>query len=79
MIPVTDAPERRLDKANLDGLCNIHHNGLKRKVENYARKMGQLELLPVWMKNPDTRPAQFQIIRYGPLGKPDERGERGEF
>lgn len=67
MVPVSDAPERRLDRANLDALCHAHHNGQKRRMEEYARKTGALEMLPVWIKQPWTRPAQFQIVKSGPL------------
>lgn len=67
MIPITDKPEVRLDWNALDCLCHSHHNGLKRRIEDYARKTGQLELIPRWMKHPETRPAQFQIMKRGPL------------
>jgi len=67
MVPVADDPERRLDRSNLDALCHSHHNGLKRRVEDYARKTGQICLIPRWMKHPETRPAQFQIMKRGPL------------
>lgn len=71
MMPVTDEPDHRLDKHNLDGLCHVHHNGFKRRIEDYARKTGAIKLLPQWIKHPDTRPAHFQIMKYGPLGKLD--------
>lgn len=67
MIPVSDAPERRLDRANLDALCHAHHNGLKRRVEEYARRSGQIDMLPTWMKFPDMRPISFRIMKFGPL------------
>lgn len=67
MIPVADDPDRRLDRSNLDALCHVHHNGLKRRIEEYARKTGALSMLPMWMKNPETRPIAFQIIKRGPL------------
>lgn len=67
MVPIGDDPERRLDWDNLDALCHVHHNGLKRRIEEYARKTGALEMLPIWMKNPETRPAAFQIVKFGPL------------
>lgn len=69
MVPVTDAPDRRLDRANLDALCHVHHNGLKRRIEDWARKTGALHMLPMWMKNPETRPIQFQIVKRGPLAE----------
>lgn len=67
MIPVVDAPDRRLDWTNLDAQCHAHHNGLKRRVEDYARKTNALEMLPIWMKHPETRPIAFQILKFGPL------------
>jgi 5-methylcytosine-specific restriction enzyme A len=67
MIPVADDPDRRLDRANLDALCHVHHNGLKRRIEDYARKTGALSMLPMWMKHPETRPIAFQIAKRGPM------------
>lgn len=67
MIPVEDDPDRRLDWGNLDGLCHFHHNGFKRRIEVYARKIGAIAMLPQWIKFPETRPAQFQIVKFGPL------------
>lgn len=67
MVPVTDAPDRRLDWSNLDAQCHQHHNGLKRRIEDYARKTNALEMLPTWMKHPETRPIAFQIMKFGPL------------
>lgn len=67
MEPVADNPDRRLDWSNLDALCHAHHNGLKRRIEDFARKTGQVSLLSRWMKFPETRPAQFQIMKRGPL------------
>ena len=67
MVPVADDPERRLDRSNLDALCHSHHNGLKRRIEDYARKTNALEMLPIWMKNPETRPIAFKIMKFGPL------------
>lgn len=67
MEPVADNPDRRLDRSNLDALCHKHHNGLKRRIEEYARKTGAIRMLSIWMKNPETRPIQFQIMKRGPL------------
>lgn len=66
MIPVEDDPAKRLDEWNLDALCHVHHNGWKRKLEDFARKTGAIAMLPMWIKFPETRPAHFQILRYGP-------------
>lgn len=69
MISVADAPDRRLDHLNLDALCHVHHNGLKRRIEDFARKTGALTMLPMWMKHPETRPIAFQIMKRGPLAE----------
>lgn len=65
--PVVDSPDLRLDPENLDALCHWHHNGWKRRLEDYARKIGAISMLKMWVKNPETRPAQFQIVRFGPM------------
>lgn len=63
MIPLKDAPEHRLNWSNLDALCHKCHNGLKRRIEQYAEKTGQLSQIPQWMKYPDSRPIHFQFDR----------------
>lgn len=67
IIPVADAPELRLKRENLQGLCHSHHNGWKRLMETFARKTGATSLLIQWCKHPETRPRQFQIVKFGPL------------
>ena len=67
IIPVRLRRDLRLDRNNLDALCHGHHNGWKRRLEEYAIKSGCVEMLPVWVKCPDMRPAAFRLIRYGPL------------
>lgn len=64
--PIRDAPDKRLDWNNLQALCSPHHAS-KYKMEEYARKMGSVSLLQQWCRNPETRPAQFQIVKRGPL------------
>lgn len=66
LIPVVDAPDKRLDWNNLQTLCARHHSA-KYKWEVYARKTGEIDLLPQWCRQPETRPAQFRIIKRGPL------------
>lgn len=63
MIPVADDGEKRLSWNNLDALCHSHHNGFKRRIEEYARKTNAISLLPQWVKHPETRPIHFQIVR----------------
>lgn len=67
MKPVVDAGEDRLNPENLDSLCHDCHNGWKRRLETFARKTGQIDLLPVWVKHPDQRPSGFMIQRTGPV------------
>ena len=66
MIPVRDDPGRRLDPSNLDALCDHCHNGFKRRIEKYARAVGEVFMLPLWMKHPETRPAHFQFRKVEP-------------
>lgn len=67
MVPVREAPDRRLDKTNFDALCRNCHDGWKRKLEAYARRSNAISLLPRWVKHPETRPIHFQIRCEGPF------------
>lgn len=69
VIPISERPDLRLDPENFDALCRDHHNGWKRRLEAYAKKNHLVDMLPQWVKFPDSRPVRFQIKRYGPLGK----------
>lgn len=55
IIPVRDAPEKRLDWKGLQPLCAMHHNGEKRRIEAIARATGQLECLPAWCSDIELR------------------------
>lgn len=57
MMPVTDEPDHRLDKHNLDGLCHVHHNasnaGLRTKLHNEmsfpeGRRRPFVIMPPIW-------------------------------
>ena len=72
VMPLVDAPERRLDPENLQGLCAFHHNVWKRSLEAYARKTNALQMLHQWCFHPETRPLHFQIMKFGPLGAPKD-------
>lgn len=61
IIPAADMPNRRLDPENLASLCHDHHNGIKRRLEGYARKAKKLEYLVVWLRKPETRPFTFRF------------------
>ncbi|MCQ8781709.1 HNH endonuclease [Mangrovibrevibacter kandeliae] len=67
MVPIRCDPARRLDASNLDSLCDDHHNGWKRRLEQFAEQTRQVEMLPIWIKQAETRPAGFQITRTGPI------------
>lgn len=50
-----------LDDENLQSLCNECHNGWKREIEAAARETGDIWILLVWVKQPETRPEAFRI------------------
>ena len=78
IIPLLDAPHLRLSQANLEPLCNVHHNGFKRRIEAHARAHGLVMMLQRWIKHPETRPPQFQIVRYGPMKEPTDGDLSGQ-
>ena len=47
-------------KWNRWGLCHTHHNGLKRRMEVYARDRGLLDQIVLWCDDPSTRPATLR-------------------
>lgn len=55
MIPVVDAPELILEWSNLCALCRTCH-GDKARFERVAREMNCVEVLPMWVKDPSSRP-----------------------
>lgn len=59
VIPVRDAPELRLDRKNIWSLCTDCHNGIKRRMEKLARKLGDFSLLPKWCKSLANRPVEL--------------------
>lgn len=59
MIPVHDRPDLVHDFKNLAPMC-IAHNNMKKQWEAYARQNGMIDLLPMWVKDPDSRPPQFR-------------------
>jgi hypothetical protein len=46
---------------NLEGLCRLH-DGLKARMENYARETKQLEQLPFWCEAIENRPKAVMTI-----------------
>lgn len=61
MIPVQDRPDLVHDWGNLAPMC-IRHNNEKKAWEAYARARGLLDLLPLWVKDPESRPPQFRCL-----------------
>lgn len=59
IVPLRDGGDR-LKKANLQSLCTMHHNGLKRLMETYAREHGKIKMLPDWCDDPQSRPQRFR-------------------
>lgn len=60
IIPVADRPDLRLTWSNLQSLDDECHNGLKRRLETYAREHDMLDMLPEWCANPESRPRKFR-------------------
>lgn len=61
IIPVVDRPDLRHSWENLCSLCKRCH-GRKFQLEVYARAHGLLDVLPIWVRAPDRRPAQFKCL-----------------
>lgn len=60
-IPVSFRPELRLDPKNHWSLCHDCHNGIKRRLEAYAERTGQVDSLILWCDDPSTRPAALAM------------------
>lgn len=62
IIPRAWRPDLIYEWSNLISLCHHHHSKVKQGMEIYAKKIGDPnELLPMWCKMPETRPAKFAI------------------
>lgn len=61
IIPVVDRPDLRYDWENLCSLCRRCH-GKKYQMEVFAREHGLLDVLPIWVRAPERRPAQFRCL-----------------
>lgn len=59
-IPVRERPELRLVKWNRWSLCHFCHQGIKKRMEAYAKKAGMIDLLAEWCDDPSARPAALQ-------------------
>jgi 5-methylcytosine-specific restriction endonuclease McrA len=58
-LPAADFPELRYEPSNFVPLCKHHHDGMKARMEVFARRTGQLERLRNWCFSPKTRPKRF--------------------
>lgn len=61
ILPVKEYPELFWDNKNWWALCERCH-GRKYQMEEFARASDQLELLPVWCREPGARPSQFRPL-----------------
>ena len=52
----------KYDWKNLQPLCRKHHYGLKAKLEHYAEKNGQFDMLRTWCEDPASRPDMTQRL-----------------
>lgn len=59
IIPLVDRPDLKLTTSNLQSLCGRCH-AYKGRLEIYAREYGQLDLLPQWCADPDSRPRRLR-------------------
>lgn len=62
-IPVRDRPDLRMDPKNWWSLCNHCHNGIKRRLEGYARAANLISSLMEWCDNPASRPKALKFDR----------------
>lgn len=63
VLPAHEFPELRYDLKNLVPLCSYHHDHTKQKLENLARKSGNLLILVEWVHNPASRPQELRPIQ----------------
>lgn len=59
--PRLEYPDLTYEWRNCQGLCR-RHDGLKARLEAYARETGQLEKLPFWCAALENRPAAVMAI-----------------
>lgn len=73
IVPLEDGGDRYA-KDNRWTICRRHHNGLKRALQEFARKRGMLDKLRSWCIDPATRPRQFRGQAYREVGRGEEGG-----
>lgn len=69
--PRREYPDLKYVWKNLQGLCR-RHDGLKARMEAYARETGQLEALPFWCEAIENRPAALVTIPAELMTRPPE-------
>ena len=60
IIPAADRSDLRYEWKNLQALCAYHHDGLKQRMEKFARALGRLEELPRWCADLKSGPVEFR-------------------
>jgi hypothetical protein len=68
IVPVRHAEDRMLDRTNFASVCLKHHDTLIATLEGVAERMGNVDLLTDWHRDPRTRP---QGYAYEPIRVPD--------
>ncbi len=63
-VPIRLSAELRLDKRNHWGLCEFCHNGMKRRMEAYAERVGKVDLLILWCDDVSKRPDALQMRQH---------------
>jgi len=59
-LPIRDRPELRLKRSNVRNWCKHHHDTIKRALEAEARKLGDIDILEMWVSDPATRPPHLR-------------------
>lgn len=62
IIPREERPDLAYEWSNLQSLTARLHDGWKQEMEAYARRTGQIHMLPEWCKNPSSRPQHFRLL-----------------
>lgn len=58
ILPRAEYPGLTFEESNLQPLCR-RHDGMKQAMEDFARKHGLLERLPLWCSSVENRPSEL--------------------
>lgn len=58
--PVADGGPMLPGSEGVWGLCQMHHSGWKRVIEDYARQTGQMDKIVRWCDDPSARPPKLR-------------------